>query len=1163
MITDINSEDRLVQNTFADHLEKNLGWESVFAWNDEVFSGRTPSPELPSPSGRGAGGEGERVPCDLGRASTRDVVLTRDLRAAVTRLNPDLPPGAVEEAVAKLTAHDFTRSLIQQNEEFYRFLRDGVPVTYRDAQNRQHSTHARVIDFQNRTGPDNKPNNRFLAVRELKITGLRAPSYNRRADLVCFVNGLPLVFIELKAVYKNIRAGFDNNLRDYLDENVIAHAFAHNAFLIVSNGHRARYGSITSQWEHFAEWKRQDEKDKGTVEAEVLLNGMLAHDRLLDIVENFILFDTSKPGATRKIVARNHQVLGVNNAVASVQWQEELKQQFPPERRLAYRVVELPAAEATDAEEPTLTQALVRSDEPKTITLVEAAHPDLGKLGVFWHTQGSGKSYSMAFFAEKVRRQVSAKFTFLLMTDREDLDDQIYSTFAGCGVVNPKATPRAASGHDLKRILKENHSYIFSLIHKFNQDVDPLKPYSTRDDIIVISDEAHRTQAGKLARNMRLALPNASFIGFTGTPLFKNDNLTRRIFGDYVSRYDFKRSEEDGSTKKLVYENRGEKLGIARLDLNDRIAEAIERANLDPDKEALLEKLLGQDYEVITADDRLVKLADDFVEHCTTRWQSGKSMLVCIDKITCGRMWNLIIPRWKKKLAAVKALIRPQLKTVACRADPYERELAQKRLDFLQGQARWLEETIIEIIISEAQNEVSDFKKWGVDIIPHRERMKKGFEVGRKTLDVESAFKNPDHPFRVAIVCAMWLTGFDVECLSTLYIDKPMKAHTLMQAIARANRVYPGKDFGLIVDYNGMLKSLREALAQYALGDDGPGAKEIVAPVEERVAALQAAIEETEQHLLKYGFDPVSLVGAKGFARIQALADAVEAVYTTDESKRRFEIMARQVFIRFKALIMEPSAFAYAERHDNIEAIYKKLTERRDTADITELLKELQAIVSEAIRTQEPNKITDPTLPNTGRLYDLSKIDLEKLRDEFAKRVKRKATAIEDIRQIVETQLARMLAHNPLRMDYYKKYSEIIADYNREKDRVTIEETFAKLLDLANSLDAEQRRAAEEGLTQDELALFDLLNKPTMSKAARERVKQASQSLLDSIRKLIAPLQGWTAKEQTQAEVEVFILDHLYQHLPMPPFTQAETEDMAKRIYRHVFQQSFSGIFAA
>jgi type I restriction enzyme R subunit len=518
-----------------------------------------------------------------------------------------------------------------------------VPVSYKDAQGQLREMRARVIDFKNRLGADGKPNNRFLAVRELKLTGLRTPGYNRRADLVCFVNGLPLVFIELKAVYKNIRAGFDGNLRDYMDEHVIAHAFHHNAFLIVSNGHRARYGSITSGWEHFAEWKRLDEDDrKGSVDAERLLNGMLAPDRLLDLVENFILFDDSKPGATRKVLARNHQVLGVNNAVESVQWQEELKRQFPSEKRLTYRVVELPfllAAESVPGDQSHSSDVAVQSPEEqesmRMLDLVESAHPDLGKLGVFWHTQGSGKSYSMAFFTEKVRRDISAKFTFLLMTDRNDLDSQIYRTYVGAGVANDK-TPRATTGEDLKRLLKENHRYIFSLIHKFNQDVNPREPYSTPDDIIVISDEAHRTQAGKLARNMRLALPNAAFIGFTGTPLFKHDNLTKRIFGTYVSRYDFKRSEEDGATVKLVYENRGEKLGIARLDLNDRIADAIEKAELDSDKEALLQKLLGQDYEVITARRRLDKLAYDFVEHCATRWESGKSCWCALIRSPAG-----------------------------------------------------------------------------------------------------------------------------------------------------------------------------------------------------------------------------------------------------------------------------------------------------------------------------------------------------------------------------------------------------------------------------------------------------------------------------------------------------------------------------------------------
>jgi type I restriction enzyme R subunit len=439
------------------------------------------------------------------------------------------------------------------------------------------------------------------------------------------------------------------------------------------------------------------------------------------------------------------------------------------------------------------------------VELVESAHPDLGKLGVFWHTQGSGKSYSMALFTEKVRRTISAKFTFLLMTDRTDLDSQIYRTFIGSGVAGQE-TPRASSGEELKARLKENPPYIFSLIHKFNQDVDPRAPYSTRDDIIVISDEAHRTQAGKLARNMRLALPNASFIGFTGTPLFKNDHLTKRIFGGYVSRYDFKRSEEDGATVKLVYENRGEKLGIARLDLNDRIADAVAKADLNPDKEALLEKLLGQDYEVITADDRLDKVASDFVEHCAARWQSGKSMLVCIDKITCARMNQRIMPRLAKKVQSVRTAAQAKEAELAAAGDPDLQARLAAELGELQAQAQWLEETIVEIIISEAQNEVADFKKWDFDIIPHRALMKQGFEVGRNRVDVETAFKNPDRPFRVAIVCAMWLTGFDVESLSTLYIDKPMKAHTLMQAIARANRVYPGKDFGLIVDYNSMLK---------------------------------------------------------------------------------------------------------------------------------------------------------------------------------------------------------------------------------------------------------------------------------------------------------------------------------------------------------------------
>jgi type I restriction enzyme R subunit len=426
-VTGINSEDRLVQATFAEHLEMVLGWDSVFAWNRETFG----------PDGT------------LGRKDTKEAVLTRDLRAALERLNPDLADKAIDEAVRALTVYDVSRSMVQHNRDFYRMIRGGVPVSYRDKQGRQKYTRARVIDF------DTPKNNRFLAVRELKLTGVRTPNYNRRADLVCFVNGLPLVFIELKAVHRNIRTGFDENLSDYMHENVIAHAFHHNAFLIVSNGDRARYGSITSGWEHFNEWKRLEEADEGRVDAERLLNGMMAHDRLLDLVENFILFDESKAGTARKVVARNHQVLGVNLAVASVARQEAIKSNIPLGERLRHRVVELPLEPRAPAKRKKGDQTLALSAPALLsfipegpVEIIERAHPDLGRLGVFWHTQGSGKSYSMAFFAEKVRRKMPGNFTFLLMTDRNDLDSQIYKTFVGCGVAGSE-TPRAASGDDL------------------------------------------------------------------------------------------------------------------------------------------------------------------------------------------------------------------------------------------------------------------------------------------------------------------------------------------------------------------------------------------------------------------------------------------------------------------------------------------------------------------------------------------------------------------------------------------------------------------------------------------------------------------------------------------------------------------------------------------
>jgi type I restriction enzyme R subunit len=381
-------------------------------------------------------------------------------------------------------------------------------------------------------------------VRELWVKG---DLYLRRADIIGFVNGLPLLFIECKNLHKDLKTAFEKNYADYRD--TVPHLFHHNAVVMFANGAEARIGSITSRWEHFHDWKRLAEDEPGVVDMETLLKGVCDRRNFLDLVENFILFDDAS-GEPRKILGRNHQFLGVNRAVAAV---------------------------------------LERDARQR-------------RLGVFWHTQGAGKSYSMVMFTRKVHRKLGGNFTFVVLTDREDLDTQIYKTFAGCGVVDHDRDPcRAASGEHLSRLLGQHKSHVFSLIQKFNRDQDAAAAYSQRDDIIVITDEAHRTQYGTLALNLRNALPLASYIGFTGTPLFKDDEITRRVFGDYVSTYDFQRAVEDRATVPLYYDARGDKLGVAVGDLNTRIADTLEQLEIDDiDVAQRLERELKRDYHLIT-----------------------------------------------------------------------------------------------------------------------------------------------------------------------------------------------------------------------------------------------------------------------------------------------------------------------------------------------------------------------------------------------------------------------------------------------------------------------------------------------------------------------------------------------------------------------------------
>ena len=1058
------TEENLVQVTTAEYLEQQLGWQSVYAYNSEIFG----------PDGT------------LGRANDGEVVLTRYLRQALEDHNPGLPGEAYENAVREIVQVTTAQSTLQTNQEKYELLRNGVKVTFRSLRGGVESRTLRVFDF------DNPEKNHFLAVRELWIHG---PLYRRRADVVGFVNGLPLLFMELKNIHRNIRRAYDENFADYKD--TIAHIFHHNAFVVLGNGVDAQLGSYTAPYEYFREWKRLDEDEPGVVDMETLLKGVCTKSNFLDLFENFVLFDDSGESLI-KVVAQNQQYLGVNRAIRAV----------------------------------------------------KERHGSGGKLGVFWHTQGASKSYSMVFFSRKVHRKLGGNFTFLVLCDRDDLDNQIYRTYAGCGVVGEQEDARASTGRHLKNLLEQHKAYVFSLIQKFNDDILPDEPYSDRDDIIVIVDEAHRTQYGRLAINQRAALPNALYIAFTGTPLMRDDELTRRVFGNYVSRYGFRRAVEDGATVPLFYDARGEKLGIATEELNEKIAEKLEEFETnDMDVEQRLQHELRRDYHIVTSPGRLEAIAKDFVTHCTNAWDSGKSMFIAIDKVTAVKMHGLIENRWESRIA--------ELEDNLSRATDHEDGSTLKQL------IAWMKETKIAVVVSEEQGEVGKFRNWDLDITPHRRLIKEGFETpGGERIDVESAFKRSGHPFRVAIVCAMWITGFDVKSLATLYLDKPLKAHTLMQAIARANRVHEGKNNGLIVDYCGILKNLRSALATFAGhtgGEEEGGIADPPAlPQEELLQELVDSIEMVRSFLASKDFRLEDIIEKTGFERNAAIVSAKEVINETDETRKRFEIMARSVFRKFKACVNNPGVYDHRRAYDAISIVFKSLREDRDQADISQIIKELHEIVGDSINLAPTGNDED------GRLYDISAIDFARLRQEFAKSPK-KNTQVQNLKDAIEKRLASMLAQNPLRTDFQLHYENLVAEYNREKDRPTIERTFEALLRFVADLDEEQERALREGLDEPTLALFDLLKKDELTPADIKRIKTVAVDLYAKLQEELARLSDWQWKEATRDLVKQAIFDFLYSDETGLPesYSEGEITEKSAVVFRHFLNQQQGGLVLA
>ena len=681
--------------------------------------------------------------------------------------------------------------------------------------------------------------------------------YKRRADVVLFVNGIPLVFIELKVSHKNVRDAYDANLRDYRD--TVRHLFWFNAFVVLSNGADTRVGATFATWDHFAEWKKiNSEGEEGVVSLETALRGMCEPHRLLDLVENFIAF-TERPGGLVKALAKNHQFLGVNKLLEAL-------------RELELRE---------------------------------------GRLGVFWHTQGSGKSLSMLWFTEKVLRKEPGNWTFVLVTDRKDLDEQLYEAFADSGVITAGREVHAETSAHLRELLGQDHRYVFTLIHKFipPERGQRMPVLSERDDIVVLTDEAHRSQYDTLAANMRLALPNASFLAFTGTPLIADEEQTRRVFGDYVSIYNFRDSISDGATVPLYYENRIPELQLTNDDFDDELEDLLEAAELDEAQEKAVAHRFSQQYQLITRPQRLAEIAADLVHHFVNRGFRGKAMYVAIDKATAVRMFDLVEAEWARYLAELEGRLAntPEL----------ERPHLQSLIEFMRT-------TDMAVVVSQAQNEVADMAAAGLDIAKHRGRMLHE--------DLDSKFKDPDDPFRLVFVCAMWLTGFDAPSTSSVYLDKPMRNHTLMQTIARANRVFPDKDNGLIVDYVGVFRNLERALAIYGADPTGSAVDSPIRPKDDLVAELSAALAEVADFCDANDIDLDDMEAAQGFEFIALQKAAVEALLIDEQTRRRYVSLARQVRKTFKALLPDPEAMAATHRVAVIRSIASKIEASSEVA---------------------------------------------------------------------------------------------------------------------------------------------------------------------------------------------------------------------------------------
>jgi type I restriction enzyme R subunit len=769
------------------------------------------------------------------------------------------------------------------------------------------------------------------------------------------------------------------------------------------------------------------------------------------------------------------------------------------------------------------------------VSMLAARKLGHGRGGVFWQTQGSGKSFSMVFFAQKVLRKVAGNWTFVVVTDRVELDEQIAKTFKAAGAVSEAEGDEchAASGAHLRELLRGNHRYVFTLIHKFQTP----EMLCDRPDVIVLTDEAHRSQYDTLALNMRAALPKALFLAFTGTPLIAGEERTKDVFGDYVSIYDFQQSVEDGATVPLFYENRTPELQLVNPDLNEDIYNLIETAELDPEQEAKLERELGRQYHILTRDDRLETVAKDIVRHFLGRGFVGKAMVVSIDKATALKMHDKVRKYWATELERAQKELGHY-------------DLTAERKAGLLDRLKVLQTTDMALIVSPGQNEIEQMKKHGLDIVPHRKRM------NESQPPLDEKFKDTDDPLRIVFLCAMWLTGFDAPSCSTVYLDKPMRNHTLMQTIARANRVFPGKHSGMIVDYANVFASLEKALAIYGAGKDGKN------PVKDKaklVADLRRAVDTattfcaTRQVILP----AIEQLPIGSLERLQRIDDAVNALISPDPLRRDFFGHERLVSTLYGAVKPDPAALEFAGRVASIAAIADAIRTKLNPnpADITEIMGGISKLLDASI-----TGVDMPAKP--APVMDLSKIDFEALRSRF-KESKHKNTDLEVLKAAIRAQLEKLIRLNYTRADFAEKFEELIDSYNQGSQ--SIGELFEELLKLSRNLSYEQQRHVRENMTEEELVIFDILTRPAPELNADERaeVKKVSRELLNKLKMLL--VLNWRQKSTARSQLKLTIEDVLDTGLPRT-YTPELYRQKCSALFEHVYEsypERDTGIYSA